>query len=428
VGGRRNARAAVKKQHVKEKPKQVKKAPAKSEVGTRPALGSLRFAKGAAARAFGVAAKAAAAAAKATSTSATPAATGSAKRSAAAPAAARKTAARSNASAATAAPVKGTEAKLSMTLEDMIKSDTKRKPAAKAKAAAGRALKTDQSAVAPRQRLKLRNQGLAKKVAAKAKAKAKGKAKAKAKATTKLAQSEGKGKGKGKGRAASVWEEAWAMWRPIGKGKAKGKGKSWIPREWSAGRDEAAWRKGGAAGKGGWEGAGLKRKAAFDDWAPMPAAKRNRTSMHDIRASYGWGHDDERVDDVPRSRREVDRTTRNTALARERERLWTRGGRISNEDWEPPTNRQVRETQGTVNSARSTPSAGCRIKVTNVPPNLSNVDIQEAFEDVGIVKHCRVANGVALITFAKAIDAKKAAQTFDRGELNNQMIYVSMYD
>jgi len=450
-GGRRNNTRGVKKQALKEKPKQVaKKAPAKSEAGgaaaARPsALGSLRFAKGAAARAFGVAAKAAAAAAKATSTTTTPAAAAGAKRSsaaAAAPAAARKTGGgRSNAGATAGSPVKGTEAKLSMTLEDMIKSTSKKKPAAKAKAAgASRKGAGQQGAAAgPRQRLKLRSQGLAKKVAAKAKAKAKGKAKAKAKGKTVQAEGKGKGKGGGGRGAESLWEDAWAMWRPMGKGKSKGKGKSWAAPQgldWGVGRDDS-WRKGGA-GKGGWEGAaGFKRKAAFNDWDAMPA-KRNRTSMHDIRASYGWGHDDERGDDIPRSRREVDRVARSTAMAWERERQWTRGagggGRMAS-DWEPPTNRQVREVRGgTITSARSATarniaSAGCRIKVTNVPRNLSNTDIQEAFEDVGIVKSCRLGtNGVAYITFNKAQDAKKAQTTFDRGELNNQMIYVSLCD
>lgn len=69
--------------------------------------------------------------------------------------------------------------------------------------------------------------------------------------------------------------------------------------------------------------------------------------------------------------------------------------------------------------------AGCQIKVSNVPMNLDNRDIREAFEDNGRVVRCEVERGVAWVTFERAIDAKKAMQTFDRGELNGQTIFVT---
>eukprot|EP00437_Effrenium_voratum_P016155 CAMPEP_0181441234 /NCGR_PEP_ID=MMETSP1110-20121109/23399_1 /TAXON_ID=174948 /ORGANISM="Symbiodinium sp., Strain CCMP421" /LENGTH=456 /DNA_ID=CAMNT_0023565105 /DNA_START=96 /DNA_END=1466 /DNA_ORIENTATION=+ len=66
------------------------------------------------------------------------------------------------------------------------------------------------------------------------------------------------------------------------------------------------------------------------------------------------------------------------------------------------------------------------IRVCNVPKNLDDRDIQEAFEDIGRVVKCEVERGVATISFANSSHAKKAVQTFDRGELNGQTIYVSL--
>lgn len=66
------------------------------------------------------------------------------------------------------------------------------------------------------------------------------------------------------------------------------------------------------------------------------------------------------------------------------------------------------------------------IRVSNVPKNLDERDIKDAFEDTGKVLKCLVERGVAYITFASAANAKKAVQTFDRGELNGQTIFVTM--
>ncbi|CAK9043139.1 Hypothetical protein SCF082_LOCUS24712 [Durusdinium trenchii] len=63
-----------------------------------------------------------------------------------------------------------------------------------------------------------------------------------------------------------------------------------------------------------------------------------------------------------------------------------------------------------------------------VPKNLEDRDIKKAFEDIGRVTKCEVEHGVAIITFANSSHAKKAVQTFDRGELNGQTIYVSVHE
>jgi len=68
-----------------------------------------------------------------------------------------------------------------------------------------------------------------------------------------------------------------------------------------------------------------------------------------------------------------------------------------------------------------------RIKVTNVPRDLSARDIKEAFEaEAGKTTQCELDRGVAFVTFTCTEDARKAVQTFDRGELNGKTIQVTL--
>lgn len=69
---------------------------------------------------------------------------------------------------------------------------------------------------------------------------------------------------------------------------------------------------------------------------------------------------------------------------------------------------------------------GTQIRVMNVPRSLDCADIKEAFEDTGKVLKCEVERGVARVTFKNAADAKRAVNTFDRGELNGQTIFVTL--
>mmetsp|Transcript_131874 Transcript_131874/g.367644 ORF Transcript_131874/g.367644 Transcript_131874/m.367644 type:complete len:586 (-) Transcript_131874:126-1883(-) len=67
-----------------------------------------------------------------------------------------------------------------------------------------------------------------------------------------------------------------------------------------------------------------------------------------------------------------------------------------------------------------------RVRITNVPPDLSAQDVAEAFQDnAGKVKSCEILDGVALVDFFKAEDAEKAV-SFDNGELNNRIIRVTL--
>lgn len=73
-------------------------------------------------------------------------------------------------------------------------------------------------------------------------------------------------------------------------------------------------------------------------------------------------------------------------------------------------------------------SNGRKIKVTNIPRDLDMPDIKEAFEaEAGKVVDCRMERnrGVAYLTFNHPKDARKAVDTFDRGELNGKTIEVT---
>mmetsp|Transcript_183329 Transcript_183329/g.581366 ORF Transcript_183329/g.581366 Transcript_183329/m.581366 type:complete len:378 (+) Transcript_183329:760-1893(+) len=341
------------------------------------------------------------------------------------------------AAAAAAQPkgsVESTAAKLSMTLEDICKTEVRggkgNKTEKKAEGKFG--AKADEGKLGRRggrrMRLKLNRDGtnLKKKVEPKANGKANGKAKAKGKARAKGDAKNEKG-AKG-GKAAGKGAGSWDQWGGKG-GGAKGGG-----------------AKGG--GKGSWGGDGWaasnKRTGKGDDWG-LPAKRMRGDSWEAPPAragDFGWGRgsrDDAYSakggggrwpSDMGKGGRDDGRwgapdAWSSGARASERERApppsWDRGDRFpasrrDEETWIKPTERAP--------PAR-TDTSGTRIKVTNVPLDLDRRDIKEAFEDRGRVIRCEVDRGVAFVTFERAIDAKKAIQTFDRGELNGQTIFVS---
>mmetsp|Transcript_90693 Transcript_90693/g.240951 ORF Transcript_90693/g.240951 Transcript_90693/m.240951 type:complete len:336 (-) Transcript_90693:115-1122(-) len=68
-----------------------------------------------------------------------------------------------------------------------------------------------------------------------------------------------------------------------------------------------------------------------------------------------------------------------------------------------------------------------RVKVTNIPDKLPARDIQSAFEAAtGRILHFEMDRGTALITFSEPRHAVKAADTFDRGQLNGAIIEVKI--
>lgn len=90
--------------------------------------------------------------------------------------------------------------------------------------------------------------------------------------------------------------------------------------------------------------------------------------------------------------------------------------------------RMIREGMGYGSGQQvgSRSGGGCRICVRGIPRNLQSKDIQEAFEDTGYVSRCVLKDGVAWITYESPKDARKAVQTFDRGELNGKPIFVTL--
>jgi len=237
------------------------------------------------------------------------------------------------------------------------------------------------------------------------------------------------GKGNGKYGGRDFYDE----WEEPRRGSRKGKGK----RDWY--EDDEDWGKGSRKGKGkrrdydyedddyympkgSRKGAGKRRdhdeddfdrrapprrRAMSDDWEP-PAPKRAR-------------HIDDRDDDR--------RVRPAGGKGGGRDQFWGAG------DLGPARSRRPeegsrREVSRHIGAQREAPSRGggghTSIRVTNVPKNLDERDIKEAFSDLGRVLSCQVAGGKAHIVFQNEKDARKAVQTFDRGEMNGQTISVSI--
>eukprot|EP00929_Paragymnodinium_shiwhaense_P000810 TRINITY_DN101013_c0_g1_i1.p1 TRINITY_DN101013_c0_g1~~TRINITY_DN101013_c0_g1_i1.p1 ORF type:complete len:407 (+),score=109.75 TRINITY_DN101013_c0_g1_i1:105-1325(+) len=119
-----------------------------------------------------------------------------------------------------------------------------------------------------------------------------------------------------------------------------------------------------------------------------------------------------------------------TSAREEKERAATR--RKEREEPEPPRRRSAREEPAAPAPKRrkeetTKATASKRIKITNVAKELDEQDIKEAFEaETGKILECNLSKSTAYIVFAKAADAIKAVETFDRGELNGKQISVTI--
>mmetsp|Transcript_126779 Transcript_126779/g.247077 ORF Transcript_126779/g.247077 Transcript_126779/m.247077 type:complete len:442 (-) Transcript_126779:147-1472(-) len=349
--------------------------------------------------------RAAAAAAKATAPGATSKTEGKAKGTSGNAATAKKMDVRP-----LAAP-KGVSDKLGMSLDDLLKFEVKKK----------RPDKTDKSNETGDTRVAQATGGAGKmrggrrrmmrlrKQPAKPKAKAKSQANPKAKA-----------KAKAKGRAR--WQDdSYSTYSTWGSGRNNSSGKGggrWEDlSHWRRNSTTTSWetprRPAGSGMYADWStGSTRKRVSTFDDWGPPPAEKRLRMLGGESgfrSSSFGWARDE------PSSRGEMKSSQAE------------RGGRAANWGSGSGWSRYLAGAAGgEVESVRRSSMTGSsRIRVSNVPKNLNWRDIKEAFEDNGRVERCEVERGVAWVTFANPLDAKKAVQTFDRGELNGQTIFVT---
>mmetsp|Transcript_46743 Transcript_46743/g.111165 ORF Transcript_46743/g.111165 Transcript_46743/m.111165 type:complete len:378 (-) Transcript_46743:98-1231(-) len=185
----------------------------------------------------------------------------------------------------------------------------------------------------------------------------------------------------------------------------------------------------GAAAKGGGKGGGY----GYGKAAGKGAGGKNRSAQ----GGKAWGRErpqDFLSDRVPATRAPPQRAPvqrvarlpplhfgddRPSAPAKRTRDSWTAA---------PPAKRaRMRETPADWEpSSAGRGGRGFRIRVGNVPRNLDCYDLREAFQDVGRVNGCDVEAGTAYVWFDREIDAKKAVQTFDRGELNGQTITVRM--
>jgi RNA recognition motif-containing protein len=66
-----------------------------------------------------------------------------------------------------------------------------------------------------------------------------------------------------------------------------------------------------------------------------------------------------------------------------------------------------------------------KVKITNVPYDLTWKDVKSALSEVGSIERCDVEHGVALITFAGHKEAVRAIKTYDNGDMNGRKIRVS---
>jgi len=69
---------------------------------------------------------------------------------------------------------------------------------------------------------------------------------------------------------------------------------------------------------------------------------------------------------------------------------------------------------------------GRRILVDNIPRNLAAKDLEEAFLEVGKVQDVEVDGGKAWVVFSSAKEAYEAEHRYDGGQINHQIIRVSV--
>lgn len=329
----------------------------------------------------------------------------------------------------------GLSDKLSMSLDDLAKKDTPKKRTVRAaKAGASKNLKNVRNsrlaaAFGKSMRSKVVRDTKTKRQTAgpRAKAKAKGRAKSNVKmgnfafrahaknrsASDSWSDKRGKGNGKGKskgkgndkGKSSKSWSSDWGS-RDGGWNKRSSDGERWTNGGKKAGMASAdSWgpqKRGGRDGPrntGSWNRGGADDRNSNGRWSSTPTPSAG--------AGGRWGHEHDDRDSWSggNSSRE--------AAVKSWERNW------SGDQSSRATSASARKTS--VNRGQQ----GCRIRVTNVPTNLNRRDVKEAFEDIGSVVDCKIERGIAWVTFHNALDAKKATNTFDRGELNGQTIYVT---
>lgn len=269
------------------------------------------------------------------------------------------------------------------------------------------------------------------------------------------------GKGKAKGKSRDSWGDSWGKGKSDRKGK--GKGKNW-QSSWSSGKkgygkgggwgwkEDKSWggwgsdkrdnwdswdrkgRKGsGKKGKNDWDASYEKRRPAEDSWGKRrpaddwePEYSSRKGSAQSYEKSYEKKPRNDRVERVERPERgERKSPQRPRDLGRDsgrnfrevRETVSGRGQKRGYDDMDEPVPGRAKMVANVSSK---------KIKVANIPRDLGMRDIREAFEaEAGRVEHCEMRGDTAYIEFGNAKDARKAVDTFDRGELNGRTIEVT---
>lgn len=217
----------------------------------------------------------------------------------------------------------------------------------------------------------------------------------------------GGGKGKGGKDGAGKWAASDDVW-----GSKESSNKDWgskkSAKDWGGGgsRDGSweAWASkpaGGGGAWGSWGGAKSDSWGKEDSWGGGGKGRRDT-------GVWGGGRDDSWGGKEPTwEKREPQRWEADDGYSRSGG--WG-GTKRSRYDDDAPPERPSKQ-----------------IKVKNIPHNLDWRDIKSAFEaEAGKISRCELDNGTAWITFLRPEDARKAVDTFDRGELNGKTIEVSI--
>jgi len=229
---------------------------------------------------------------------------------------------------------------------------------------------------------------------------------------------ERKGKGKGKrdwGKGNSDWDDD--------SYSGRGKGKGWGDRKGSKGYSKGGYggSKGDRGGPPSSVGAAWNqhddRDEDDDDYRPGRFGRRRQED------DFNGGR--------PRAWSDSDRGDRGTWQRVEQPRESVREARRGREERVGRSSKAV-EPRGVKRRAAEEPESGRStksIKVTNIPRDVSMADLRDAFEaETGKITRCRLDRGTAWIAFQTSSMARKAVDTFDRGELNGQNIGVKLDD
>jgi len=271
------------------------------------------------------------------------------------------------------------------------------------------------------------------------------------------AGSEGAGGGRWGSGADDTWGGGKKNWSSGAGGGGSWGGGSWD--KWNNKNSDNSWedwggsKRGGAAKDGSWSSFGSSSgKDSWETWSKKPAASGSEAwgGAWDGRKNSGrddfWGTSGGKDDAWGGGARSGGKYE--AWGASPREEAWgggSRGGggqereargwgssRPAPDRWEAEEPRgrggstwssQKRRHEDDSPPERPTKS----IKVKNIPHDLDWRDIKGAFEaEAGKILRCELEKGTAWITFVRPEDARKAVETFDRGELNGKTIEVSM--